>query len=123
MKTILAVGALACCFAVSVIVRAGEPAPAHQVPCHMMQLAQHHSHQPATAPAAGGAKEQTDMGAASAVARAFAKDPICGMNVDADKAKAAGRTTEFQGNTYYFCTDACKMKFDKDPTRYISARP
>jgi len=43
------------------------------------------------------------------------KDPVCGMNVD--KQKAAGQS-EHQGKTYYFCSPACKQKFDKEPARY-----
>ena len=48
----------------------------------------------------------------------MSKDPICNMVVDENKAKAAGRTSEFQGQTYYFCADSCKRKFDKEPERY-----
>ena len=44
--------------------------------------------------------------------------PVCGMEVDITKAKAAGRTSEFRGNTYYFCADEDKVKFDKEPTKY-----
>lgn len=45
-------------------------------------------------------------------------DPICGMEVDISKAKAAGRTSAYGGATYYFCSDDCKVTFDKDPARY-----
>jgi YHS domain-containing protein len=44
--------------------------------------------------------------------------PVCGMAVDITKAKAAGLTSEFRGQTYYFCADEDKVKFDKEPTRY-----
>jgi len=47
------------------------------------------------------------------------KDPVCGMNVDEREAKAAGRTSVFQGRTYYFCSADCKQKFDKDPGKFI----
>ena len=46
------------------------------------------------------------------------KDPVCGMTVDA--AKAAG-TSEYQGQTYYFCSTACKAKFDANPGQYIKS--
>jgi P-type Cu+ transporter len=36
-------------------------------------------------------------------------DPICGMSID--PAKAAG-TSERDGETYYFCSQGCKKKFD-----------
>jgi membrane fusion protein, copper/silver efflux system len=44
--------------------------------------------------------------------------PVCGMEVDQTKAKAAGLTSEFRGQTYYFCADEDKTKFDKEPTKY-----
>jgi membrane fusion protein, copper/silver efflux system len=44
--------------------------------------------------------------------------PVCGMAVDQTKAKAAGLTSEFRGQTYYFCADEDKVKFDKEPTKY-----
>lgn len=43
------------------------------------------------------------------------KDPVCGMDVD--KQKAAGHS-EHHGKTYYFCSAACKQKFDKEPAKY-----
>ena len=46
------------------------------------------------------------------------KDPVCGLNVDESKAKAAGFTSTFQNQTYYFCSEACKQHFDKIPERY-----
>ena len=47
----------------------------------------------------------------------MAKDPVCGMTVDEDKAAA---TSEYMGKTYYFCAPGCKVAFDKDPERYLS---
>lgn len=43
------------------------------------------------------------------------KDVVCGMQVD--PAKAAART-EYRGMTYYFCSPACKAKFDANPAQY-----
>ena len=40
------------------------------------------------------------------------KDVVCGMQVD--PAKAAG-TSQFNGKTYYFCSNGCKKKFDANP--------
>ena len=48
-----------------------------------------------------------------------AKDPVCGMNVDENKAKAAGRISEYGGKAYYFCADQCKQQFDRDHKRYV----
>ena len=44
--------------------------------------------------------------------------PVCGMDVDQTRAKAAGLTSEFRGQTYYFCADEDKVKFDKEPMKY-----
>ncbi|MBI2359210.1 MAG: YHS domain-containing protein [Deltaproteobacteria bacterium] len=46
----------------------------------------------------------------------MAKDPVCGMNVDEKKAAA---TSQYQGQTYYFCAEACKRAFEKDPAKYL----
>ena len=44
------------------------------------------------------------------------KDPVCGMEVD--QAKAAG-TSDYQGQTYYFCSKGCKGRFDANPLQYV----
>jgi len=41
--------------------------------------------------------------------------------MDIDPAQAAG-TSEYQGQTYYFCGMGCKRQFDKDPERYVQAQ-
>jgi YHS domain-containing protein len=43
-------------------------------------------------------------------------DPVCGMEVDPDT--AAGES-EYQGQTYYFCSPGCKRAFDSDPEQYL----
>jgi YHS domain-containing protein len=48
----------------------------------------------------------------------MAKDLICGMQVE--EQTAAG-TSEYKGKTYYFCSPGCKVAFDKEPEKYISA--
>ncbi|MDH5406721.1 MAG: YHS domain-containing protein, partial [Candidatus Aminicenantes bacterium] len=48
------------------------------------------------------------------------KDPVCGMQVS--PSKAAG-STKYKGKTYYFCSLACKKKFDADPARYLRPKP
>ncbi len=45
----------------------------------------------------------------------MAKDPICGMTVEENK--AAG-TAVYNGKTYYFCCAGCKVKFEKEPGKY-----
>ncbi|OGP26257.1 MAG: YHS domain-containing protein [Deltaproteobacteria bacterium GWA2_57_13] len=46
----------------------------------------------------------------------MAKDPVCGMQVDEKKAAA---TANYQGQTYYFCAEACRRAFEKDPDKYL----
>jgi YHS domain-containing protein len=47
------------------------------------------------------------------------KDPVCGMMVDERTAKFKSQRG---GKTYYFCTQACKTAFDKNPSRYVTGR-
>ena len=61
----------------------------------------------------------------------MAKDPVCGMDVNEQKASS---TSEYKGKTYYFCakgslkslpldryprTQGCKIAFDKNPEKYL----
>ena len=48
-------------------------------------------------------------------------DPVCGMDVDHDAARNAGRTASRGGETFYFCSDDCKKKFQADPGKYTTA--
>ncbi|HWB29215.1 MAG TPA: YHS domain-containing protein [Vicinamibacterales bacterium] len=47
----------------------------------------------------------------------MAKDPVCGMTID--EARAAGKS-EYQGQTYHFCSKGCKDAFDRQPDAYVS---
>ena len=49
----------------------------------------------------------------------ISEDPVCGVEVDQSKAKAGGRTTAYQGRTYYFSSDKCKNQFDADPAKFV----
>ena len=44
-------------------------------------------------------------------------DPVCHMDID--PATAAG-TSEYKGQTYYFCSLGCKKSFDQEPEKYLS---
>jgi YHS domain-containing protein len=46
-------------------------------------------------------------------------DPVCGMTVDVAEARAAGLTTEHQGETYAFCGRGCLLDFKDDPATYL----
>jgi YHS domain-containing protein len=47
------------------------------------------------------------------------RDPVCGMFVDPKTAPKS----EFEGQTFYFCSLEDKAKFDKDPGSYASQAP
>jgi xanthine dehydrogenase accessory factor len=50
--------------------------------------------------------------------KAEAKDPVCGMVVDASEPKYI---SDYRGETYYFCCAGCKQAFDKQPEIYFNA--
>ena len=50
---------------------------------------------------------------------AMVTDPVCGMRID--DGEAAG-TAEYEGMTYYFCSEVCRETFVGDPTAYAGAR-
>jgi RND family efflux transporter MFP subunit len=53
---------------------------------------------------------------------AAAHDPVCGMPLDAAKAQASGQTEKYRGETYLFCSDKCRKKFEQDPARYAGEK-
>ncbi len=50
----------------------------------------------------------------------LATDPVCGMRVDAARAKA---TREHLRRIYYFCCEGCAKKFTDAPEKYLAAGP
>jgi P-type Cu+ transporter len=46
------------------------------------------------------------------------RDPVCGMNVHPEKAKAQAA---HDGRTYYFCCGGCAQKFQREPGKYLAA--
>ena len=61
--------------------------------------------------------------AAAGIYGASSRDPVCGMEIDEGKAKAAGHRREYRGKTYYFCSDQCERDFDGSPDRYAGKPP
>jgi Cu+-exporting ATPase len=49
-----------------------------------------------------------------------ATDPVCGMAVDIEAARAKGLTSTYREVEYGFCGRGCKLEFDEDPERYLS---
>lgn len=48
----------------------------------------------------------------------MAKDPVCGMEVDEEKAAVKA---EYKGKMYYFCTRSCEEAFKKEPEKYVKS--
>ena len=44
------------------------------------------------------------------------RDPVCDMEVDPRTALSS----EYQGQTYYFCSMGCKQAFDANPAEYAA---
>jgi YHS domain-containing protein len=42
-------------------------------------------------------------------------DPVCGMEIDS---AAAAASEEYQGKTYYFCSEGCHQRFVAAPEQY-----
>jgi len=43
------------------------------------------------------------------------KDPVCGMTIDEE---AAAARQDYEGTTYYFCSEACRLAFQREPERH-----
>jgi YHS domain-containing protein len=46
----------------------------------------------------------------------MAIDPVCNMEVDEATAQW---TSEYKGQTYYFCAPGCKVSFDENPEKFL----
>ena len=49
----------------------------------------------------------------------MAHDPVCGMDVNPEVARAAGLSAEHEGTSYYFCGRGCRLEFLDDPKRFF----
>ena len=43
-------------------------------------------------------------------------DRVCGMWI---KTEGTTLTSDYKGETYYFCAEECKVKFDQNPDYYM----
>lgn len=50
-------------------------------------------------------------------------DPVCGMTPDADVARAKGAVASYAGRDFFFCSPACKAKFEAEPMKYLRRDP
>lgn len=46
-------------------------------------------------------------------------DPVCGVAIDPDR--AAGKL-DYAGETFYFCSTDCRVRFQEDPGLFIGQR-
>ncbi len=47
----------------------------------------------------------------------FATDPVCGMTVELP----SRHQSLYEGSSYYFCCEGCRLTFEADPARFLAA--
>ena len=47
------------------------------------------------------------------------EDPVCGMTVDPETARAKGLVLVHDGHEYLFCGKGCLLEFRDDPERFL----
>ncbi len=70
-----------------------------------------------TAGADGAHEDEHHHRAAAASAQAI--DPVCGMTVEREAARAKGLHSTLRGSDYFFCGKGCKLEFDDEPEHYL----
>ena len=50
------------------------------------------------------------------------EDPVCGMTVDPNQARASNLTLTHDGVEYAFCGKGCLLEFRDDPDRFLDPR-
>ncbi len=58
-------------------------------------------------------------GSGAADGHAAVTDPVCGMTVDP---ATTPHCSDLHGQTFYFCSEGCKTKFDSAPDRYLQPK-
>lgn len=87
----------------------------HKVTNQSVDASSDAPHQTTNQPAKAEEGATMDMnmnGSASTV-----KDPVCGMMIDP---KSAAGSQDYNGKTYYFCSDNCAKSFAADPAKYAN---
>jgi YHS domain-containing protein len=46
-------------------------------------------------------------------------DPVCGMTVDVGNTRLV---SAYRGESYWFCAEACRRAFEKNPDKYLAAK-
>jgi Cu+-exporting ATPase len=47
------------------------------------------------------------------------QDPVCGMDINPESTHPV---YSYKGDTYYFCIEACRTAFEKNPEKYIKPK-
>jgi membrane fusion protein, copper/silver efflux system len=50
-------------------------------------------------------------------------DVVCSKLVDERQAEATGRSDQYQGKSYFFCSESCLQQFQQDPGHYVGPTP
>ena len=50
------------------------------------------------------------------------EDPVCGMHVDVEAARAKGLSLTHDSREYVFCGKGCLLEFRDDPGTYLDPR-
>ena len=48
------------------------------------------------------------------------EDPVCGMTVDIEQARAKGLASTYEGREYVFCGKGCFLEFGDDPETFLA---
>jgi YHS domain-containing protein len=48
------------------------------------------------------------------------EDPVCGMTVDPEAARAKGLASTYEGREYVFCGKGCFLEFGDDPEPFLA---
>ena len=48
------------------------------------------------------------------------EDPVCGMTVDPEDARAKGLATRYEGTDCVFCGKGCFLEFHDDPETFLA---
>jgi Cu+-exporting ATPase len=50
----------------------------------------------------------------------MARDPVCGMDIDEETAPTS---INYKGQMYYFCSQACKERFEEELGEFLEESP
>jgi YHS domain-containing protein len=48
------------------------------------------------------------------------EDPVCGMTVEPEQARAKGLSTTHEGREFVFCGKGCFLEFRDDPEHFLA---